>query len=382
MDKLNFIWSLPRVYKRIITLLIDVIFILLSFYGAYWTRIGQISNPSAASNEYVAGFSNNHYVIGFGLVFTLLVFSRLGLYRAILRYLTFHALAVVSVGSMLSALSISVLAFYLDASLPRSVPIIYGAFLCLLCGGSRLVVRTLIAGSNKTYKKKVLIYGAGSAGRQLALALRSSDTHKVVGFIDVDRALENAVIMGLPVGNVEFAKCVVDKKHVSQILLAVPSASRTVRKQILGSLVHLSVEVLTIPDMKDIVEGRANIDELMDVEVEDLLGRDSVPPVQSLMQSNIKSKVVMVTGAGGSIGSELCRQIIQLGPKVLVLFELSEFALYKIDRELSQLIAEGNLHIELAPLLGSVQGANRLERTMRGFQVQTCLLYTSPSPRD
>lgn len=337
-------------------------FVVVSFYAAYWTRIGHIKPLDDVLTKYV--------VLG-TLVVTIFSFTKLGLYRAVLRYLTFHALAVVSLGTIISAASISVLAFYLDALVPRSVPIIYGAFLCLLCGGSRLVIRVLVSQANDKGMKKVLIYGAGAAGRQLALALRSSETHKVVGFVDEDKTLYNTIIMGLKVKGICRAEKLIEKYSVSQILLAVPSASRARRKEILDSLVHLSAEVLTVPDMKDIVEGKAKIDELKDVAIEDLLGRDSVAPQQALMEANIKGKAVMVTGAGGSIGSELCRQIVRQEPKALVLFELSEFGLYQIDRELSNLVEAESLSVEIVPLLGSVQRINRLATTMKSFGVQT-----------
>ncbi|MEZ9340261.1 polysaccharide biosynthesis protein [Vibrio splendidus] len=362
MVRLNYIWNLSRFNKRMISVFIDSLFVIASFYAAYWTRIGHIKPLNDVLNQYV--------LIGTLLV-TLLIFSKLGLYRAVLRYLTFHALAVVSIGTLVSATTVAFLAFYLDASVPRSVPIIYGTFLCLLCGGSRLTIRVLVAQANSKGRKKVLIYGAGSAGRQLALALRTSETHKVVGFIDEDKTLENTIIMGLRVFDISESESVLNRQNVEQILLAIPSASRSRRKQILDSLFHLPAEVLTVPDMKDIVEGKASIDELKDVPIEDLLGRDPVAPQQSLMEANIKGKVVMVTGAGGSIGSELCRQIVKQKPTTLLLFELSEFGLYQIDRELSLLVEELSLDVDIIPLLGSVQRVNRLATVMKSFNVQT-----------
>ncbi|CAK4070533.1 polysaccharide biosynthesis protein [Vibrio sp. 16] len=362
MARLEYIWNLPRFSKRLISVLIDSIFIVTSFYIAYWTRLGTIT---AAQDQLT------YYVLAGTTIVSIIAFTRLGLYRAVLRYLTFHALAVVGVCSVISALSVAVFSFYLDAPIPRSVPIIYGAFLCLLCGGARMIIRSLVAQANNKSKKKVLIYGAGSAGRQLALALRSSESHHVVGFIDQDKTIVGTMIMGLNVYDALITDNIVEKYNVGQVLLAIPSASRVKRKQILGSLMHLSAEVLTIPNMEDIVEGRAKIDELKDVEVEDLLGRDPVSPQQSLMEANIKGKVVMVTGAGGSIGSELCRQIIRQKPKALVLFELSEFGLYKIDRELNNLVETDGLSLQVIPLLGSVQRINRLATTMKSFNVQT-----------
>ncbi|MBY8270377.1 polysaccharide biosynthesis protein [Vibrio fluvialis] len=362
MARLNFIWNLPRVNKRIISVLVDVFFIVFSFYSAYWVRVG---NVEAIHSETIP------YLLSTVIVVTILCFTRLGLYRAILRYLTFHALAVVSVGTLISTASVAIAAFYFNAPVPRSLPIIYGTFLCLLCGGSRLIVRVLVSGLNGKGRKVVLIYGAGSAGRQLAIALRNSENYKVAGFIDNDKTLENTVIMGMQVHDISRAAYLVEKYGVTQVLLAVPSASRARRKKILESLMELSAEVLTVPDMKDIVEGKASIDQLKDVAIEDLLGRDPVTPQQSLMEANILGKVVMVTGAGGSIGSELCRQIVRHKPKALVLFELSEFGLYQIDRELNQLIQDEGLSVEVIPLLGSVQRINRLMVTMKSFNVQT-----------
>ncbi|EJL6289063.1 3-beta hydroxysteroid dehydrogenase/isomerase family protein [Vibrio cholerae] len=362
MARLNFIWSLSRTNKRIISVVVDTLFILFSFYCAYWVRIGNIQFIQSETIP---------YLLSSVVIVTLFAFARLGLYRAILRYLTFHALAVVSVGTLISTASVAIAAFYFNAPVPRSLPIIYGTFLCLLCGGSRLIVRVLVSGLNGKGRKVVLIYGAGSAGRQLAIALRNSENYKVVGFIDQDKTLENTVIMGLQVYDISRAAYLVDKYDVTQVLLAVPSASRARRKKILESLIDLSAEVLTVPDMKDIVEGKASIDQLKDVAIEDLLGRDPVTPQQCLMESNILGKVVMVTGAGGSIGSELCRQIVRQKPKALVLFELSEFGLYQIDRELKQLMEAEGLHVEIIPLLGSVQRINRLVVTMKSFKVQT-----------
>ncbi|WP_375752283.1 polysaccharide biosynthesis protein [Vibrio sp. HN007] len=362
MARLNFIWNLSRVKKRLISVILDTLFIIASFYGAYWTRIGHIGSLEDPVTRYILAGT-----VGI----TVFTFIRLGLYRAILRYLTFHALAVIALGTIVSAASISLLAFYFNAEVPRSVPIIYGAFLCILSGGSRLVARSLYSQINHKGKKNVLIYGAGAAGRQLAFALRSSESYKVVAFIDGDSTLENTIILGLKVENITKAESLINKYNVSQIFLAVPSASRARRKEILDKLVHLPTEVLTVPDMTDIVSGVAKIDELKDVPIEDLLGRDPVSPQQSLLEGNILNKVVMVTGAGGSIGSELCRQIVRQKPSTIVLFEISEFGLYQIDRELNALVYEGQLDVKIVPLLGSVQRINRMAMVMKSFNVQT-----------
>ncbi|EVU10948.1 polysaccharide biosynthesis family protein, partial [Vibrio parahaemolyticus V-223/04] len=342
--------------------MIDIILIFMAFHLAILVRSGD--------SNYFADPAVWGIQVAVTIV-TITVFARLGLYRAVLRYLTFQALFVVAAGAVISATLVAALSFYMSDPFPRTVPIIYGAFLALFCGGPRVIVRSLIAQSYSTQSKEVLIYGAGSGGRQLAMALRSSGDYRVRAFIDGDSTLCNTMILGLPVIAIEDAMPIINKYDVSQVLLAVPSAKRSRRKVILDELAKLPVEVLTVPDMTDIVSGKAKIDELKDVAIEDLLGRDPVAPQQVLLEANIKDKVVMVTGAGGSIGSELCRQIVEQSPKSIILFELSEFGLYQIDRELNQLKLEKGLTCDIIPLLGSVQRQHRLETTMSSFKVQT-----------
>ncbi|MCC3799625.1 polysaccharide biosynthesis protein [Vibrio parahaemolyticus] len=362
MQRLQFIWQLSRTNKRIVSVLVDIMLIFFAFHLAILVRSG---DTNYFTSPEVWGIQTGVTIV------TIAVFARLGLYRAVLRYLSFQALFVVTAGAAISATLVAALSFYMSDPFPRTVPIIYGAFLALFCGGPRVIVRSLIAQSYSTQSKEVLIYGAGSGGRQLAMALRSSGDYRVRAFIDGDSTLCNTMILGLPVIAIEDAMPLINKYDVSQVLLAVPSAKRSRRKVILDELAKLPVEVLTVPDMTDIVSGKAKIDELKDVAIEDLLGRDPVAPQQVLLEANIKDKVVMVTGAGGSIGSELCRQIVEQSPKSIILFELSEFGLYQIDRELNQLKIEKGLTCDIIPLLGSVQRQHRLETTMSSFKVQT-----------
>ncbi|HDY7675666.1 TPA: polysaccharide biosynthesis protein [Vibrio vulnificus] len=362
MDKLAYIWSLPRVQKRLISLAIDTLLITFSFFMAIWVRHGEVAvSVSVETWLTLAGT----------VVVTLIAFTRLGLYRAVLRYLTFHALTVVVLGALISALSITTFAYFFNAEVPRTVPVIYMTFLALLCGGARMMVRSLIVQASRKGCERVLIYGAGSTGRQLAIALRNAETYQVKGFIDNDPSLENTIIQGLTVHSSQQISRLVEKQEIEKILLAMPRATRSERKAIIDGLLHLPVEVLTVPDFKDIVNGNATVDELKDVAIEDLLGRDPVEPNLELMKANIHGKVVMVTGAGGSIGSELCRQIVRQKPKTLILFELSEYGLYEIDKELSGMVEAMQLEVEIIPLLGSVQRINRLSATMRAFGVQT-----------
>ncbi|MGR2882822.1 nucleoside-diphosphate sugar epimerase/dehydratase [Vibrio vulnificus] len=362
MDKLAYIWSLPRVHKRLISLAIDTLLITFSFFMAIWVRHGEVA---------VSVSSETLLTLAGTVVVTLVTFTKLGLYRAVLRYLTFHALTVVVFGALISALSITTFAYFFNAEVPRTVPVIYMTFLALLCGGARMMVRSLIVQASRKGCERVLIYGAGSTGRQLAIALRNAETYQVKGFIDNDPSLENTIIQGLTVHSSQQISRLVEKQEIEKILLAMPRATRSERKAIIDGLLHLPVEVLTVPDFKDIVNGNATVDELKDVAIEDLLGRDPVEPNPELMKANIHGKVVMVTGAGGSIGSELCRQIVRQNPKALILFELSEYGLYEIDKELSGMVEAMQLEVEIIPLLGSVQRINRLSATMRAFGVQT-----------
>ncbi|HAS8389055.1 TPA: polysaccharide biosynthesis protein [Vibrio vulnificus] len=362
MDKLAYIWSLPRVHKRLISLTIDTLLIAFSFFMAIWVRHGEVA---------VSVSSETLLTLAGTVIVTLVTFTKLGLYRAVLRYLTFHALTVVVLGALISALSITTFAYFFNAEVPRTVPVIYMTFLALLCGGARMMVRSLIVQASRKGCERVLIYGAGSTGRQLAIALRNAETYQVKGFIDNDPSLENTIIQGLTVHSSQQISRLVEKQEIEKILLAMPRATRSERKAIIDGLLHLPVEVLTVPDFKDIVNGNATVDELKDVAIEDLLGRDPVEPNPELMKANIHGKVVMVTGAGGSIGSELCRQIVRQKPKTLILFELSEYGLYEIDKELSGMVEAMQLEVEIIPLLGSVQRINRLSATMRAFGVQT-----------
>ena len=354
--------SLPRFYKRAISLAMDAGFIIISFALAYWARLGDFRTFLEPPTIYVLALT---------LLISLLAFTRLGLYRAILRYLTFHALLVVSIGAVISALSIVTLSFFYQAQIPRTVPVIYLAFVSIMCGGSRMVLRSLLLQYSMKERDSVLIFGAGNSGRQLAIALRQSEDYRVRGFLDHDKLLKKTVIQGINVFSSEELEPLVKRMRISKVLLALPNSSRAERKVIIDGLLHLPVEVLTVPDIDDIVSGKASIDQLKDVPIEDLLGREPVSPKKELMQENIFGKVVMVTGAGGSIGSELCRQIARLQPKLLVLFELSEFALYQIDKELRELNDSEQLNLEIVPLMGSVQNRSRLLSAMKSLGVDT-----------
>lgn len=355
-------FSIPRPYKRVISVCIDLVFIQIAFWGAFWTRLGE--------------FDQTHnivywYLVSFLSVITITCFIRIGFYRAILRYLSVHAIFTLAIGSLVSSVVFVLATYFFGIWVPRTVAIIYLAYLFILTGGARLSIRVFFAQLEMKRKPNVIVYGAGVAGRQLVNLLRQGDELNPVVYIDDNYKLQRSVLQGLTVYKREQLSRLVAKFDVKQVLLAMPSATRSQRKAIVTALVDLPVEVLSIPNLDAIVHDNVSLDQLHDVPIEDLLGRESVLPNEHLMEANIKHKVVMVTGAGGSIGSELCRQIVLHQPQTLLLFELSEFALYTIEKELSEYIAKRGLDVELIPLLGSVQRINRLETIMTAFKVDT-----------
>lgn len=358
---LNYFLAIPRVYKQAVSIFVDLLLLCLAFWGSYWVRLD--------SNIPLQSLSH-WQMLTLLLPITILVFMRLGLYRAVLRYVGFKVLWTVSLGVLLSTMSLVMLAFFMEVPLPRTVSVIYFAFSILLVGGARLFFRALVV-RGKQQRVAVLIYGAGSSGRQLQLALNQGQEYLPVAFVDDDPALVKAVIQGINVYSADAIEKLIENFDIKKILLAMPSAPRSVRQMVINRLEQCPCEVLSIPGMADLVEGHAHIDELKEVSIEDLLGRDAVAPIPELINANISGKRVMVTGAGGSIGSELCRQIIRCKPAKLVLFELSEYGLYAIDKELQEISQQEGLQVEIVPLLGSVQRQHRLQAVMSTFQIQT-----------
>jgi FlaA1/EpsC-like NDP-sugar epimerase len=351
-----------RQTKRTITLAVDSVFIVSSFWVSLAIRLDDLSVIS----------NLNYWLILSGLLpISIVIFIRLGLYRAVLRYMSSQALWAIVAGAMLSTTALVLIAFFSTTVTPRTMPLIYCVFILLTIGGSRLLIRELIVQFNGSNKQPVVIYGAGSAGRQLATGIVIGREYYVSAFIDDDSSKYGSVIQGIPVISLIKLKDLISTGKATKVLLALPSASRLDRNRIINSLEKYQIKVQTIPGIKDVIEGNFNASELIDVEIEDLLGREPVTPLPQLMALNITGKNVMVSGAGGSIGSELCRQIIKFKPKKLVLFELSEFALYEIERELSEYILKNGLHIKVYPLMGSVQRINRVENIMMAFNINT-----------
>lgn len=358
---LTFFLGLSRPLKRSVSVLIDAMLLTVAFWGGYWVRL-----------DMAIPIRSLHYweLLALLIPVTVFIFAKLGLYRAVLRYVGFKVLWTVSLGIFLSTLCLVTFSFFFEIFLPRTVSVIYFSFAVLLIGGVRLFFRMLV-NRGKGSRVPVLIYGAGSSGRQLQLALNQGQEFFPVAFVDDAPHLRKALIQGNNVYSPDDIGELIMRFGVKKILLAIPSASRVVRQDVLRRLEPFPCEVLSIPGMADLVGGKAQINELKEVSIEDLLGRDPVAPIPELLNANITGKRVMVTGAGGSIGSELCRQIIRCKPEKLVLFELSEYGLYAIDKELNELCENESIDVEIVPLLGSVQRQNRLFTIMSNFRIQT-----------
>lgn len=358
---LTFFLGLSRPLKRSVSVLIDAMLLTVAFWGGYWVRL-DMAIPIRSLHHWE--------LLALLIPVTVFIFAKLGLYRAVLRYVGFKVLWTVTLGIFLSTLCLVTFSFFFEIFLPRTVSVIYFSFAILLIGGVRLFFRMLV-NRGKGSRVPVLIYGAGSSGRQLQLALNQGQEFFPVAFVDDAPHLRKALIQGNNVYSPDEIGELIMRFGVKKILLAIPSASRVVRQDVLRRLEPFPCEVLSIPGMADLVGGKAQINELKEVSIEDLLGRDPVAPIPELLNANITGKRVMVTGAGGSIGSELCRQIIRCKPEKLILFELSEYGLYAIDKELSDVCEHEGIDVEIVPLLGSVQRQNRLFTIMSNLRVQT-----------
>lgn len=359
---INSFLNLPRVQKRLISVASDMVVLFFAIWAAFALRLEQQLWVPDRGHVIVAAIT---------VVFTIAVFIRLGLYRAVIRFLGDKALLTIIYGVFASALALIISGYLLQVAVPRSVPIIYGALAFVFVSGTRLGVRMLVNHPHQRNKEAVAIIGAGETGMALASALRQGPEYKPVVFVTFDRANHKSMIDGLPVIRIDLIAKNMAKYNVQRILLALDPDSKVDRKKLLKQLEPLSIPVQTVPSVSELVAGQARINDIRDLEIEDLLGRDPVRPDTAIVAESLFQKSVMVTGAGGSIGSELCRQIIRHKPKTLVLFEQSEFSLYAIERELQAINRVEGLGVELHPLMGSVVHRRRCEVVMRTFGVQT-----------
>lgn len=358
--------SAPRVFKKAIVIFVDSFLCFIATWLAFCLRLEDWVgiNPSMILAAIIS------------VMLVVPIFIKFGLYRAIFRYSGWLAtISLIQAISVYAALYILGMTLIGVGGVPRSVGLIQPMLFFMAVGATRLFAKFILSrwahqvnhvGSNAI----ALIYGAGSAGRQIASGLRQSVEINPIGFIDDDRTLWGNTINSLPVyAPSELPRLLKANLGITDVLLAMPAAGRSRQKAILSGLSDLPVRVRLIPGLSHLANGNVKIEDIREVEIDDILGRDSVEANSDLLHQNISGKSVLVTGAGGSIGSELCRQILAQNPKTLILFELSEFALYAIERELIQanLISEVNI----VPILGSVLDINKLSRVINRFSVQT-----------
>ena len=359
---LDSLLTLPRNIKKIIFVIHDVAVIFVAFWFAQNLKASYSQEWSSPANWLAFAAT---------AILTILVFTRLGLYRAVTRYVSTKVLTTAVLGSAISGVLFFLSVLLFEQRLRLALPVAYFLMLVVLIAGSRIMLRTMLTNRHRKQMIPVIIYGAGQSGRQLLEAIKQVSEYNAVAFVDDNAAIQRMVIYDLPVHKPSEIGNLINRYGVEKILLAIPSASTEVRKNIIHQLEAYPCEVLTIPGMKDLVDGKISASSLKKVSVVDLLGRDPVAPHPELMAADISGKVVMVTGAGGSIGSELCRQIIRSRPAKLILFELSEFSLYSIDKELRDFQTASDMDIEVLPILGSVQHRKRLFTIMQAFGVQT-----------
>jgi UDP-N-acetylglucosamine 4,6-dehydratase len=354
--------ELPRPMKRLISICTDCLMIPLALWTAISLKAGY---PVFDWKEWPAFVA----VIAVSLP----IFVRAGLYRAVIRFLGHQAIFAVALAVGVSAIILGIAGELLHvASLAWSVVAIYSCVALLYVAGSRFVVRYyLLRRYIQPTVARVSIYGAGDAGAHLSTMLLTTRSFNPVLFVDDNKSLHGRMVNGIKVHSPDHLPTLIRAHGIDRILLAVPSLTRRRRHEILTQLEQLGVHVQTVPDIEQLVTGKANLTDLREVDIADLLGRDAVPPKPTLFDACIRDRVVLVTGAGGSIGSELCRQIVGLGPKRLILFEMSELALYNIERELRGFAEKKSLPVELVGLIGNAHCKNRLRDILHAYRVQT-----------
>lgn len=357
-----FFLSTERKNKRILTIVYDLVAIISSLYLAVAVRLGTWHFPVG-----VAEISS----VLVTLIITVAVFIRCGMYRAVLRYMMLPAMGYVFLSVFLSAISLAISSFFFQSFVPRSVPFIYAGLAVLALGSPRVLIRTFYYHYYKRQKPNVFIYGAGATGRELVYALIQGDELHPVIILDDDKEKVGQIICGIKVHHsTDFEKLRPLYQPV-KLLLAINNIKKGQRLRLLEKLSHWPIEVQSVPSVEDIAIGRAAATEIRDLDIADLLGREAVEPDKELMAKNVFNKSVMVTGAGGSIGSELCRQILVQNPKSLLLFELNEYNLYNIDQEMLSIKKSLQLDTLIIATLGSVQSKNRMQQLIRSNRIET-----------
>ena len=354
--------ELPRFVKRIIAIILDISLCVLCVASAFYLRLEKFIGITDAT--IVATLLSISLAIP--------IFWLLGLYKTMFRFAGLSIILNVLVASVVYALFYFII-ISIDGgqNIPRSVGIIQPLLLFFAISSSRMFFRYIFINTfflkRPKNKKKILIYGAGDAGRQLLSSLENNHEFKVVGFLDDNKQFHNQTILGQNVFDPSTINQLLIRKNIDLVLLALPSISPLNRNQIINNLNKYNIVVKTLPSIQDIVDGKISVSDIKDLTIEDLLSREQVKPNLELLNKNIKSKTVLVTGAGGSIGSELCAQIIKLNPKKLLLLELNEFALYSITEELKKL----KPNLEIIAILANIQNSSRINELFKTFKVDT-----------
>ncbi|MGO4565763.1 polysaccharide biosynthesis protein [Rhizobium sp. 2YAF20] len=360
--------ALPRATKRALALLVDASLCVLTVWFAYCLRL----------DGWVVLQGIQWLPAIVSLVVAIPIFIVLGLYRAIFRYAGLSAfMTVVKAVSIYALAFMTIFTAISVPGVPRTVGILQPLLLLIAIGLSRMWTRYWLGNAyqrllNRSALAKVLIYGAGASGRQLAGALANSSELNVVGYLDDDRHLHGSIMAGLPIYNPRDLAALVESSGIRDVLLALPNAARQRRNEILENMRKARVTVRTMPDLTALAQGLISISDLRELDIEDLLGRNIIAPDQALLDRNIRNKVVLVTGAGGSIGSELCRQILKNRPASLLLVEQNEYGLYAIHGELEKsALTIGDSDIRIIPFLASVRDVQRLHHIMNAWKPHT-----------
>jgi len=345
---------------------LDTTVIIGSLFIAFYVRLGNWSYPPTGSELQILIYASP--------LLALPIFTYFGLYRNVTRYIGFNALLRIAQSVTLYSILWGLIAFMVVnwEAFPRSVILINWLLVIAIIGGSRLFSRWLLSEVDSSKVEvnttRVVIYGAGLAGRQLSTALKESREYKPMAFIDDANEIYNYSINGLNVFSPADLMSLIEKKNIKEVFLAMPSLTRVRRNEIINYLEPFQLIVRSLPSISELAQGKVTVNDLLEVDIRDLLGRDSVTPNKDLLKINIKNKVVLVTGAGGSIGSELCRQIVFLKPKILLLFDISESSIYLIEQELISLKIPD---VEINPLIGSVSDLHRVKVILDCYSVQT-----------
>jgi FlaA1/EpsC-like NDP-sugar epimerase len=367
--------AIPRYAKQLIVMSVDTYLCILSVWIAFYLRLGELHNFSQVTNAPMLITSSASVTLAIP------IFLVSGLYRAIFRYSGMPAMMTMARAMFIYGfLFLAIFTFMGVEGVPRTIGLIQPILVFLLVGTSRAVARVWLGGLYQLEFKRsslpqVLIYGAGRAGRQLAAGMANSLEMRVVGFLDDDDRLQGHVLNGLHIYNPADLEETASQKGITDVLLAMPSASRERRNQILGLLSKLKISVRTLPDLSDIASGKVTLSDVRELDIDDLLGREPVKPNNLLLNRDTHNKTVLVTGAGGSIGSELCRQVLKTQPRRLLLLEMSEFALYKIHQEIQVALELRGVSPEecpeVVPLLASVCDEARIYEIMRTWKPHT-----------